>query len=140
MYPNWLLADVAWSFSQDIPDSPADLVVKVEQYNNAISDEAFDKTLLMAESPFNKLNVMYQYAEMRVVGGPYDDVEWVDIEKKVTIDGNCKRLTYGEILWQVHKAAYADVLDQDHHFFEGLSLLKEKDEDGLPLYDVSLGS
>ncbi len=139
MNPEALLADVAWSFSEDVPDSPADLVEKVSQYYLNVFKEKFDQSLLTEESPFYRLHVVYQYAEDRVKTGS-KEVEWVDIEKKVTVDGNGKRLTYADILWQVHKAAYPDVNDQDHHYFEGFSLLKDEDEDGLPLYDTFLGS
>ena len=134
MLPEFLFENVSWSFSEPIPKSPPDLIVGVIKYYDEVYGEIFQRELLTAKSPFIRLNVTYEYAIQRASG------KWDDIDETVRIDGNGTYLTYADILWQLHKAVYENVKDNNHHYFEGLDLSEDEDEEGVPIYKMWLGS
>jgi hypothetical protein len=139
MTPESLLENIAWSFAEPIPDSPSDLVSAVAAYHAEIN-YPFDKKALTMLSPLSRLDATYSY-KVEIPGKTmWEDVQWKKIPVVVRIDGGGKRLTYADILWQLHKEAHKNLKDDDHHYFEGLFLLPQPLESGVPAYEVYIGS
>ncbi len=132
--PEVLLDNIYWSFKEPVPNSPVNLVEAVSKYYLEVFKEHLDKTLLIEQSPFFKLNVTYTYSARKPTG------EWQDIPMKIRIDGRGKRLSYADILWQIHKAVYENLKNRDHHYFEGLEIIQVEDENEVPLYKIWLGN
>lgn len=124
---------IAWSFSEPVPSSPSELIRAVAAYNAAMQ-LPFDRTLLATVTPLLKLEITYNYAIQHPSG------KWEIKTATARIDGNNEALTYGDILWQFHRAAFEHLKNQDHKFFEGFYLVPASNNKDLPTYEVSLGS
>ena len=128
-----LLQDIAWSFSEPVPSSPEELVDAVESYHARLN-LSFNRAELTDFSPFTCLDISYEYAV------EVDDGDWDDVSVMVRVGDGSRKLAFAEILWRLHFHAHPVLKDQDHHFFEGLALLEEEIEEGIPAYEVYLGS
>jgi hypothetical protein len=128
-----VLDDIAWSFSEPVPGSPEELVKAVDAYHKQIN---FPHSAASLNLPSRALRIdaTYKYYVQRENGG------WDAIPALIRIDGRGKLLTYADILWQLHVKAHEHLKGQDHHFFEGLHLLPNSYETGVPAYEVYLGS
>jgi hypothetical protein len=129
--PSSILRDLPWSFAEPQAESLPAFMSALREYCESI-DVLFDEAQLQKPFPARALDVRYEYW-VREPGG-----EWREIEAVVQIrkDGNP---SCAEVLYLVHRAVAANVAEQDHHFFEGLFLVKEIDGD-VPLYELRLGS
>jgi hypothetical protein len=130
-----MLSHVAWSFSEPPPASPSALVSAVVARYNANYKESFDADILTSPSPLSRFDATYTYGVQRPSG------QWDEVRVVVRIDGGANPLTYADILWQLHRRAYENLKDQDHHFFEGLTRVPGVFyEQEVPVYEVELGS
>ncbi|MES2041188.1 MAG: hypothetical protein V4495_25500 [Pseudomonadota bacterium] len=127
------MKDIAWSFSEPPPATPELLVEAVSQYNKSI-ECAFERHLLTELTPYTQLDIVYQYWVQQ------PDSSWLDIEAVVSVGAGIHKLSNAEILWTLHNAAYAHLKNDDHHYFEGLSVLKNHIRPNVPAFEVSLGS
>jgi hypothetical protein len=133
MIPNLLLENVAWSFAEPVPASPKELVDAVAAYHMKINYPHDAKVLNLATTLL-QLDATYTYGVQRADG------EWDIIPVVVRVDGGGKRLSYADILWQLHAKAHKHLKSQDKHYFEGLSLLPKSFVSTVPAYEVYLGS
>ena len=131
--PKTMMPRVAWSLAQPIPASAEDLINQLESYAKSIETE-LNKRELQRVFPGKQLDVQYKYGVQRPRG------QWDTIQVVVRVKARGKRLTFAEILFQLHQAAHQHVKNDDHHFFEGLYLLERSFERGVPAYEVYLGS
>ncbi|WP_156829854.1 hypothetical protein [Methylovulum miyakonense] len=139
MEPDLMLESVAWSFKEPIPDSPSALTNAISVYYDEINiPKPFDKNLLTSTSPLERLDVTYIYA-LPKINKKNNLIEWEKVPMIVKIDGGGKFLTYADILWQLHKAVYTYLKNDDHHFFEGLEF-SGKNEEGVAEYEMWLGN
>ncbi|MBN8758320.1 MULTISPECIES: hypothetical protein [Variovorax] len=130
--PNTILRDLAWSFSRDTPESIAEWEEALSAYGEDIGMPV-DREKLWLVLPVRALDVQYTYW---VVG---NNNEWQPKSRVVSVRAS-RLLSCSEILFEVHKASHAELEDQDHRFFEGLELLDEVFEEGVPAYKMLLGS
>ncbi len=127
------MSNIAWSFSEPPPASPELLVDAVSLYSKSIHS-AFERQFLTDLTPYTQLDLVYQYTVQK------PDASWSDVEEVISIGDGLHPLSNAEILWTLHNAAYAHLKNEDHHYFEGLSPLKNNIRPGVQAFDVSLGS
>ena len=130
--PHWILPDLAWSFSRDIPDCLAEWEEALVAYGDDVGIPA-ERDSLRLVLPVRALDVQYT-DRIRGVNS-----EWQRTSQVVSVRAS-RLLSCGEILYEVHKAVHAKLKDQDHSFFEGLKLLDGVFEQGVPAYTLLLGS
>ncbi|MCH8622277.1 hypothetical protein [Undibacterium sp. TS12] len=128
-----LMSNIAWSFSEPPPSSPELLVEAVGQYSKDIHF-AFERHFLTDITPYRQLDIVYQYSVQQ------PDSNWLDVKAVVAIGDGSHQLSNAEILWSLHRQAYAHLKDEDHHYFEGLWALKNNIRPGVPAFEVDLGS
>jgi hypothetical protein len=134
MSPESILPDLLWSFMQPVPASVPEFVKAAEAYASE-TGYALNSAELERRFPVDRVDVEYAYHVREAESGPWDERR-----KIVRVNADGHPLTYGKIIRDLHAAAYADLSDQDHHFFEGLFLLETEFEPGVPAYEVFLGS
>lgn len=133
MFEKSVLDNMAWSFSEPVPSSPEELINAVDAYHKQINFPHSAASLNLPSSVL-RLDAVYKYYVQR------ENCDWDEIPVTIRIDGRGKLLTYAEILWQLHVKAHEHLKDQDHHYFEGLHLLPNSYEIGVPAYEMYLGS
>lgn len=129
-----ILPRLAWSFSEPIPPSAEAFVVAAVVYAQEI-DSDLDRNELLQVFPGTCLDIEYAFWIRSTESGP-----WTEVRKVVRIKADDQPLTYAAIVLRLHQAAYADLAEQDHHYFEGLYLLSHTFDPGVPAYEVYLGS
>lgn len=130
--PKKILPDLAWSFHEPLPQTPALLLAALRSYGEDIKVEV-NNAELQDRFPLNALDIEYKYAE-RNSGGDWEDIP-VTLRVRRTAPPS-----YLELLFEIHLAAGEILKDQDHCFFEGLWLLDRQNEKGVPVYELYLGS
>ena len=128
--PDTNLAKLAWSFAEPVPSSPQQLIARLEAYAGRLQRKV-DQRELRRVFPGDKLDVIY-----------YDSRQppWARTPKIARISGGGRHLTYAEIVFQLHNVLHEQVKDRDHHYFEGLHLMDNQRESGVPAYQLYLGS
>lgn len=141
-YPGELLDDVAWSFT-DPPFASQDSFVQ------AVADYSKD---LEWEFEWRPDEVVLRCPRVQVRAETYDDPEELapgvsfdehtgDMVADLTAAGE-EGFTAGELLWKIHNAFTTYLSKGDHHFFEGLMLVKKRNANPNepPVYEVMTGS
>jgi hypothetical protein len=128
--PKEILPDTAWSFDGSVFDDRAKFSDEVREYQiDIVGEDAWRPHDVVL--PLPRVLVAYEHWD-----DEGDQVETVlDLESK---DG--KHFTALDLLFQVHNAVVEDLCDDDHHFFEGLTLEPEASCAHLPRYSLRLGS
>ncbi len=125
-----VMQDVCWSFSGAKFADRATFESELIQYQKDIQQiDAWDPSELVVHVP--QIRVQYMC--------------WQDedqIEPIITLSSeNGISFSAGELMFALHNAVVEQLDEIDHHFFEGLLLAKNKEEDGkLPLYILQQGS
>src|SRR3989338_3708892 len=132
MYPEWILPDLLWSIAEPVPSDINDFRAALIEYGSDIQAEQdfseFDQLFL---SP--AVDIQYSYGVQTPSG------EWEDVKEVVRVQSD-RLLSHGELVLRLHEAAHRHLVDQDHHYFEGLELMPESFENGVPAYELSTGS
>jgi len=131
--PDKILPQLAWSFKEPVPASVEDLLKQLDAYAKSIK-ETVNKRELQKVFPGKQLDIQYKYAVQLPTG------QWDTLKVVVRVKERGKPLTYGEILLQLHQASHQHLKNEDHHYFEGLYRLSRPFEQGVPAYEVYLGS
>lgn len=128
-YPRDLLMDLAWSFTASPVASQADFVEAVRAYNRQI-DQAPN---------WRPDEVLLRCPRARVTVEYWDDPG--ELIADLTADGGAE-FTAAELLFKIHNAFAPQLSQGDHHFFEGLTLVKRRNADPNepPVYEVMTGS
>ena len=131
--PQELLQDVSWTFAGSKFRSEAEFVEAVHQDEREYlahigqpgeSHWQADEVVLRC----HRVIVEHDY-------GDCDEDEVAELEAD-----NPGGFTAGELLFKTHNA-FVEILDgRDHHFFEGYMLIKQKNPNAVPRYEVWLGS
>jgi hypothetical protein len=119
--PKHVLHQLAWSFAEKPATSQKEFVERVSAYQK-----------MLELPPWHPDEVAIPVAEIEVV---YD--LWMKPGQKpfrIRVKG---KITAGELLYQIHQSACRWFADMDHHFFEGLDLIKNG---RVPVYALSIGS
>lgn len=131
-YPHLILQDLAWSMAEPMPATPAALMQALDEYARSI-DRTLDKTELQRRFPGRALDIRFSYAVEPSPG------KWKDIGRMVAVR-HASPPTYLDILFQLHRESHALLVDQDHHYFEGLLLEEPDGGKGVPRYALMQGS
>jgi hypothetical protein len=128
-YPAELLDDVAWSFI----DPP---FASREAFVQAVADYYKD---LEWECEWRPDEVVLPAARVRVMVEYWDEPGelWAELTA-----GREEGFTAGELLFKIHNAFAPQLCEGDHHFFEGLMLVKKRNANPNepPVYEVMTGS
>lgn len=130
--PREILRDLPWSFKEDPLPDLASFIESLRDYGDDI-DVPLDEAGLQRLLPTSAVDVKYAYG-VRAPSG-----EWHDAEEIVRIRSD-HVLSCAELLYQIHTRVHDRLQHQDHCFFEGLSLLTESTETGVPTYEMNLGN
>ena len=130
--PEDLMSDVAWSFSKVVSGGQDDFSKEVIKYNNKI-ENPIDEKQFTQSLPLNKIVIEYEYYIE-------EDSEWVETVEQFEISANNGQLSESEILYKIHAHTHSNLKGMDHCFFEGLEYTDEDHEDGIPIYEMILGS
>jgi len=128
MYPKKLMSEVNWGFFGGKYNS-------FEKFNHEVSEynKECDKEWVPNEIVLNCPKVTIQYAYW---GNAEEDV--IEAEFDLVSD-NESGFTGGELLFKIHNQVVDQLEDEDHNFFEGLTLLKTQDvdDDFVPYYFIN---
>jgi hypothetical protein len=131
-HPENILPDVAWSFRQALPENYSAFLFELNQYAKEIG-AALREVELSSKLPFSFVDIRYEYGVQSPTG------VWDDVVKILRLRPS-EAMTRGELLYEIHRACHAFLKDQDHCYYEGLWLLNEENEQGIPFYEMYLGS
>ena len=131
-WPQEILPDLAWSLAEPLQASPASLLEALQAYA-AISGTRVDVVQLQTRFPGGSLDIHYSYMVHTASGASIETTGAVRIRQ-------IEAPTYLDILFALHQAAQPYMRDQDHRYFEGLSLLPLQLEPGVPIYELRTGS
>lgn len=130
--PELILPELRWSIAEPVPgDMQAFRSALVEYASEIEVEQDFSEF----DQPFPGLavDIQYTYAVRRPSG------QWDDLKEIVRVRSD-HPLTQGELVLRLHQAAHRHLVDQDHHFFEGLELMPQSFEPGVPAYELVTGS
>ena len=124
-----VLQDVFWSFSGDPFTERGAFETSLRQYqkdiNNIDSWSSAEPVILTSQ-------IRVQYMHWK------DDKQ---IESIITLNAeNCAGFSTGELMFLLHNAVVEQLRGIDHHFFEGLALIGEQEDERPPLYVLCQGS
>jgi len=131
MYPEQLMTDVYWGFYGGKYDSCDVFIREVIEYN-----KNFDKKWIPEEIVFAGTNVSIQYSY-------WDDENEEEEEDDFDLVADNKTcFSAGELLYKIHNQVVEKLEDDDHHFFEGLTLWEGENYNNpnSPLYFLNQGS
>jgi hypothetical protein len=131
MYPEEIMTDVNWGFYGDRYNSLPEFVKAVIEYNQELCKEWIPDEIVLACT-----DVTIQYSC------------WNDGEDEETVEDfnlvadNPSGFTAAELLYKIHNVAVYNLEDEDHHFFEGLTLWDGENYSNpdAPLYFLNQGS
>lgn len=134
--PELVLADTLWDFAnQGEYASRAEFDEAVRRYHVDVQayapdirpEESWRPSDVVIQSPF--LVVRY-----------FSDSAGGELWQEIKLDSDDGAgFTGGELLFKLHNAAVGQLRFNNHHWFEGLELTGITEE-GMPVYDVRLGS
>nr|WP_297351429.1 hypothetical protein [uncultured Caldimonas sp.] len=130
--PAHVLPNLAWSFKEPTPKTFSAFVAALRNYSGDI-DVPFQEALLHARLPVSSVDVRYEHA-VRASSG-----DWQYVEELVRIR-RASPPSYAELLYGVHAKVHEKLAAQGHCFFEGFHLLGTEFEQGVPAYEMHLGS
>ncbi len=124
-----VLQDVCWSFTgAKFADRSAFESELVEYQKDIQEIDSWDPSELAVHAP--QIRVQYMCWEG-------DD----QIEPIITLTAeNGTSFSAGELMFALHNAVVEQLDEIDHHFFEGLLLVDEKEDGKPPLYSLQQGS
>jgi hypothetical protein len=131
MYPKEIMTNVYWGFYGGKYDSYAQFIKEVTTYNKDFNLEWNpDETVLAVSS----VTVQYSY------WGEDEDDETEEDFNLVADDAS--GFTAGELLYKIHNKVVGRLENEDHHFFEGLTLWAGENygNPNAPLYFLNQGS
>jgi len=132
LLPRKILPDLAWSFTEPVPTSFNAFLGKLRAYAEHVNAPATESEL-GTRFPLSAVDIEYKYS-VRSSSGVWDDVPVTVRVRRSTPP------TYAELLYELHAAAYDNLQEQDHCYFEGLWLVERENEKGIPVYELYLGS
>jgi hypothetical protein len=127
--PLVLMKNVHWSFSGKPYQTEAEFVQEVLAYHHGLS----------SHPTWEPEQIVLRRAEIEV-----QYICWRDgheIEPRVRLRSPTgDHFTAAALLFALHNAVVDDLRGMDHHFFEGLHLLRPTANESIPCYHLRLGS
>ncbi|MDR3014265.1 MAG: hypothetical protein LBV56_02425 [Delftia acidovorans] len=130
--PEKLLTDLYWSFAEPLPGNAQLMEAALREYHEGI-ECGIDERQLQSRLPLSGLDIIFKYHQRSADG------QWLELPAVVQIRRAIAPMP-AELLLELHFAVADLVSEQDHHFFEGLWLCEQQGSDGLPVYELYLGS
>lgn len=127
--PQEIMTTVRWAFYGGQYDTIEEFVKAVQEYHEELDADGWQPEEVVLTC--KEVTVQYAY---------WDEEEEDEIEEdfKLTADGD--GFTVGELLFKIHNRVVGNLENEDHHFFEGLSLYKDAAPENRPFYFLGLGS
>ncbi|MDR2144967.1 MAG: hypothetical protein LBE91_00705 [Tannerella sp.] len=131
MYPKELMTNVYWGFYGGKYESLTKFVQAVNEYHRKLGKEWNpDETVLAC----TKITVQYSF---------WDEEEEEEMEEDFNlIADSYSGFSAGDLLYKIHNQVVEKLEDDDHHFFEGLTLWEGENynDPNVPLYFLNQGS
>jgi hypothetical protein len=131
MYPKELMSEVYWGFYGGKYTFVSKFITEVINYNRK-----FDKEWNPDEIVLNSKEATIQYYY-------WDDDTEEEIEDDFNLVADTQSgFTAGELLYKIHNQVVDKLENEDHHFFEGLTLWEGENysNPNAPLYFLNQGS
>ena len=131
MYPQELMSNIYWGFYGGKYESREKFIQSVNEYNKGFNNAWFpDETVLACTS----VSIQYSY---------WNEQDEDEIEEDFELFADNKSgFTAGDLLYKIHNKVVDRLEDEDHHFFEGLTLWEGENYNNpdVPLYFLNQGS
>lgn len=127
-YPKEVMSNTRWAFYGGKYASQEDFVRAVTQYQTDMKTEWDPEQIVL---PYKEVTILYEYR---------DEDEEDQTEEDFNLTADKDFFTAGELLFKIHNQVVEKLENDDHHFFEGLILLSDDDNTGIPCYMLSQGS
>lgn len=130
VYPKQIMSDIYWGFYGGKYNSEKEFISAVTKYNDDLENDWEPNKVIL-----NLKTVTIQYSY-------WDEIEEDEIEEDFNLVANDKSFTTGELLFRIHNHVVDKLEDDDHHFFEGLTLWDGENYSNpeVPLYLLNQGS
>ena len=126
-YPQEIMTDVRWAFYGGQYDTIEEFMKAVQEYHEELDADGWQpKEVVLA---CKEVTVQYAY---------WDEEDETEEDFRLTADED--GFTAGELLFKIHNRVVGHLENEDHHFFEGLSLYKDAAPENRPFYFLGLGS
>jgi len=136
---------VQWSFAVPASKDMEKFLSDLKKYNEEIVSEMsvfnpfriqnyIGRIMLGRNTRLEKLIVNYEYTIETQSG------EWEVKRNTVVINPGTGSLKVGELIYYIHHSARSNLADQDHCFLEELYLSEDDSDEGIPVYELFLGS
>jgi hypothetical protein len=128
MYPKKLMSEVSWGFFGGKYKSLTKFIQAVTEYNHEC-DKKWNPNAVVLEN--QKVIIQYAY---------WGSVEEDVVETEFDLETNNQSgFTADELLFKIHNQIVGKLEDEDHHFFEGLTLLKTNNSNNtsVPTYFIN---
>ncbi|MDR1200077.1 MAG: hypothetical protein LBL58_00410 [Tannerellaceae bacterium] len=110
-YPEDLMSNVCWAFYGGAYSSEEDFVRAVIQYHTELDGAEWHPNQLVLQS--KEVTILYTY---------WDENVEEEVEEDFSLVADKGFFTAGELLFKIHNKVVENLENDDHHFFEGLSL------------------
>lgn len=128
-YPQEIMTDVRWAFYGGQYDTIEEFMKAVQEYHEELDADGWQpKEVVLA---CKEVTVQYAYWDE-------DEEDETEEDFRLTADGD--GFTAGELLFKIHNRVVGHLENEDHHFFEGLSLYEDAAPENSPFYFLELGS
>lgn len=128
-YPQEIMKDVRWAFYGGQYDTIGEFVNAVQEYHEELDADGWQPEEVVLTC--KEVTVQYAYWDE-------DEEDETEEDFRLTADGD--GFTAGELLFKIHNRVVGHLENEDHHFFEGLSLYKDAAPENRPFYFLGLGS
>lgn len=128
-YPKEIMEEVRWAFYGGQYDTVGEFVKAVQEYHEELDADGWQPEEVALEC--KEVTVQYSY---------WDEKEEDETEEDFRLTADGDSFTAGELLFKIHNRVVGHLEEEDHHFFEGLSLYKDAAPENTPFYFLELGS
>lgn len=128
-YPQEIMTDVRWAFYGGQYDTIEEFMKAVQEYHEELDADGWQPEEVVLAC--KEVTVQYAY---------WDEEEEDETEEDFRLTADGDGFTAGELLFKIHNRVVGDLENEDHHFFEGLSLYKDAAPENRPFYFLGLGS
>lgn len=128
-YPQEIMSDVRWAFYGGQYDTIEEFMKAVQEYHEELDADGWQPEEVVLAC--KEVTVQYAYWDE-------DEEDETEEDFRLTADGD--GFTAGELLFKIHNRVVGHLENEDHHFFEGLSLYKDAAPENRSFYFLGLGS
>lgn len=125
-----IMSNVYWGFYGNKYKTEKDFIANVIRYNNDLENDWNPNEIVLN---LKVVTIQYSY---------WDDSNDEEIEEDFNVYTDNSEFRSGELLFKIHNHVVEKLKDEDHHFFEGLTLWDGENysNPGVPLYFLNQGS